>query len=263
MDPVQVVPLKTNVSWLLQYKERALQPLLQYLRTLSPTEYVHQLIVLYQEMLQTIAVLHSQQLVCKHIDFSTIAVDSHDRPVLTGFSPDSFQEMSALALPLEVHLYVYLHTRNLAALSHHNVREAIAQFVQLHPLFSTAVRYTSPKEVLDAYQQEAEQFFYSFVNSSFVAERFEDSWNNYALSAVWLPLLVELVNTSETLQILYNNKFIDGFMKLLQMNMHLVPTRRLSVSDTQRVFQELLDATNVTEFEGMIEATKCLMSHTT
>ena len=77
--------------------------------------------------------------------------------------------------------------------------------------------------------------------------QFYDTWDNYALSIMFLRMLIQIHRT-----IKIKNKFIILFMKLLVCNIHLNPLKRLSVSSTTNKFKSILDSLEPKDYKELL-----------
>jgi hypothetical protein len=76
-----------------------------------------------------------------------------------------------------------------------------------------------------------------------------ETWDNYALSIVFLRILIGLHKTVKI-----NNKFIILFMKLLFRNISLDVSTRLSLNDTREQFEILLNKIELDDFVKLIHS---------
>jgi hypothetical protein len=203
-------------------------------------------------MLQSICLLVTNQIVHNHVNIDSIYVDKYDNPLLTNFifsmdisKPDINQyikhfiiayDPSYLEWPLEFHILAYLLTNKLSSLSSYNIQNILCNVIDNHTILKTF-----GPGLVSSYKEEALNYFKKYVNQSYEyilndILQFYGTWDNYALSIMFLEILV---NIHKSLKI--NNKFIIHFMKLLVGNIHLNPLKRDSVSCCTNKFQNILD----------------------
>ena len=77
--------------------------------------------------------------------------------------------------------------------------------------------------------------------------KFGNTWDNYALSILFLRILIEIHRTIHK-----KNKLIILFMKLLVCNIHLNPLKRLSIELTTNQFNSLLDSLEPKDYKEVI-----------
>jgi hypothetical protein len=78
--------------------------------------------------------------------------------------------------------------------------------------------------------------------------QYNNTWDNYALSIMFLRILIGLHRT-----IGIKNKFIIFFMKLLVSNIHLNPLKRVSIDSTTNKFNNLLDSLEPKDYKEVIK----------
>ena len=211
-----------------------------YLSALSsPKIYIFQLIEGYRSLLGSIDLLVSNNLIHNGLNFDTIVFNS--KPILTNFmfsidiqntgfnwSQYFLQRKLTRFCPVEFYLLQYQLTNN-QVLSVYNIETIVKQFVKDHNLLDLNIDFN---------------YFSKYANKSFLknieeALKYWKTWDNYALSMVYIDILKNTFLKKD-------NKFISYFMKLLVDNLCLDPSKR-SLPDIL-LFEELLRRLELKDF---------------
>ena len=264
----------TTVELLISYDSRKLIYLDSYLKALScSTKYITKLIEFYKSILKSAKLLAANGLSHNNINMDTILVNEHDNILLTkfAFSLDTMREkgietinLASLVnyytpemdvfLPVEFHLLRYQLNNNLSCLSCYNIETVIKQFVSNHSI----LKHFDSQTML----QDGLSYFMKYNNKSLVDENLFvntllKTWDNYAISIVFLRILIGLhksiikVNNKVTNKV--NNKFIILFMKLLLGNINVDPSKRLSLDNTIIQFEILLNSLDINDFSQLLK----------
>jgi hypothetical protein len=264
--------IKSNSSnLLLTFAKRDLMHLDQYLSSLSSSKkFIFELIEVYRQMLQTIHLLVSGHLIHNNINFNTIAVDlTINKPVLTNFRHSlDYRSLSKsfakeywsqyfllkkidLFCPIEFYLLNYQLTNKSdnGCLSLYNIETVVKQFIKDHAILNAF----SSKTI--NFLDDGLKFFARYANKSFGANLEEAlkycwTWDNYALSIVYLEILIGLHQTINA-NTNANNKFIISFMKLLVNNICLDPSKRSKLS--LDLFEEMLLTIEIKDFKEVLD----------
>lgn len=254
--------LKTINTLLLKYDNCELKYLKNYLQSLSsPKIYIFKIIQFYKYLLNSIQLLVNNNIVHNHIQFGSITVNN-DLPLLTDFSFSfstdiSFDnikpffieyEPSYLEWPMEIHILTFLITNKLPSLSFSNIDHIITQVVENHSILKTF-----GPQVVSIYKEESISYFKKYINQSYdyiLSDIFlySSTWDNYALSILFLRILIGIHKTIEI-----QNKFIIYFMKLLVTNIHLNPLKRLSIVNTTNKFEAILESIEPKDYKEIFE----------
>jgi hypothetical protein len=228
-----------------------------YLKALSsPRIYISSIINFYQTYLKSIQLLVNNQIVHNCIQFDALMVDTKsNRPIIGDFAVSlNILKASSLdyirpffiqydpeytAWPIELHMLSFLLTNKLPSLSLTNIQNIIHDTSR-----ANTVLQTFGKTIVSAYEADALEYFSKYANKSLnyiVTDIFYyyDTWDNYALSIVFLKILIGLHKSLGTSK---QNKFIILFMKLLVSNINFHPQKRISIGDTTNKFEGIMDA---------------------
>ena len=268
-----------TVELLLSYDSRKLIYLDSYLKALSCfKKYITKIIEFYKSILKSAQLLAANGLSHNNINLDTILVNEHDNILLTkfAFSLDTMREkgietinLASLVnyytpemdvfLPVEFHLLRYQLNNNLSCLSCYNIETVIKQFVANHSI----LKHFDTKTML----QDGLSYFMKYNNKSLIDNTliahnlFEtwdknntlfETWDNYAISIVFLRILIGLHKSIKVTNKV-NNKFIILFMKLLLGNINLDPSKRLSLDNTTRQFEQLLNGLTIDDFTQLLK----------
>jgi hypothetical protein len=222
-----------------------------YLSALSSFKiYIFQLIETYRYLLGSIDLLVNNQLIHNSLNDNTIVVFK-DKPILTNFrnsidllnpafnwSQYFLQIKLNRFFPVVFYLLQYQLT-NSKVLSAYNIETIIKQFVKDHLSFVNE----------NANINTDFKYYNRYTNKTFdenltEALKYWKTWDNYALSMVYLDLLK---NTS-----VKDNKFISYFMKLLVDNISLDPSKRNQTNKSLDLFEEMLQSLDLKDFRELI-----------
>ena len=136
--------------------------------------------------------------------------------------------------PPEIHLLSYILTNKMSSLSLSNVETVVKDFQKANNLTNGVDKLVS--------------YFSKYVNldlNHIIADmlRFSGTWDQYALGMCYLKLIEDLQKNIKT-----SNKFVVMFLELLRETVHMVPSLRPSVPNTQAKFQQIIDDTDITDF---------------
>ena len=260
--------IKDDDTILLEFSDRNLIYLKNYLKTLNTsTKYILSIINFYKHLLKSISLLVSSNIVHNHITFDSIVVDNDDYPLLSNFSfsidflrtdIDKYikhfiltYDPTYIEWPLELHLISYLITNKLNSLSSNNIEHVIHDVVENNNILKTF-----GEDIVSSYKIEANKYFNKYINQSYHyiltdLLQYSYSWDNYALSILFLRILIGIHKT-----IRIQNKFIILFMKLLVCNIHLNPKKRLTIDFTINKFVSILDNLEPKDYREIINALK-------
>jgi hypothetical protein len=256
--------LKTDNTILLKFEDRELIYFKNYLKALSPSKkYILSIINFYKHLLQSIHLLVDNKIVHNHINFDSVVIDNHDRPLISNFSfsinisrEDVHEyikhfiiayEPSYLEWPIEFHILSYLLTNKLNSLSSYNIQNIVCNVIENHNILKTF-----GESVVSSYKEEALNYFKKYVNCSYEyiltdILQYYNTWDNYALSIMFLRILIGLHRT-----IGIQNKFIIFFMKLLVTNIHFNPLKRLSIGSTIHNFESIIDDLQPNDYKEIL-----------
>jgi len=262
---------KTPSEIILTIDGRQLIYLKNYLKALSsPKLYICTIINFYKTYLKSIQMLVDNWIVHNCIQFDALMVNPLNKtPIISNFS-FSLNILKATSIdyirpffvqydpeyitwPIELHILSFLLTNKLPSLSFTNIQNIIRDTSR-----SNTVLHTFGTAIVSAYEADALEYFGKYVNKSvnyIVSDIFYhyETWDNYALSIVFLRILIGLhksisTGTGNSKQ----NKFIILFMKLLVGNIHFNPLKRLSISATTNKFEEIMDTIDVNEWSNLV-----------
>ena len=255
--------IKKDNNILITFEALELTNFKHYLRTLkNPTTYVYTIVDFYRRLLFSIHLMVKNKLVHNNINFDSIVVNNH-LPLFSEFlfsinishvdlKPyiKSFfitYDPTFVEWPIEIHMLSYLISHNLNSLSFSNIENIIDNVTKYNELLKSF-----GDSFVSSYKEEALQYFNKYVNQSYDyiltdVLLYYDTWDNYALSILFLRILIGIHRTSGI-----KNKFIILFMKLLVGNIHLNPLKRLSVSATTIRFESLLDNIEPKDYKEVI-----------
>jgi hypothetical protein len=260
--------IKNDTNILLTFDNCKLIYLDSNLKALSCSrKYIYLLVEFYRYLLRSIILLVDAGIVHNNIHFNTIVVNSFDKPLLTNFmysiDLNKYTDLASMAayikhfvsrdikdyyrFPIEFCILNYQLTNKLECLSIYNIETIVRQFVKDHTILNSF-----GSKVVQTYLDNGIQYFSKYANKSYqqnVADMLKHSstWDNYALSIVYLKILIGLHRVVKT-----NNKFIILFMKLLVENINLDPSKRQSLNLTNERFEQMLRNIELIEFQLLV-----------
>jgi hypothetical protein len=256
--------IKKDDTILLEFEDQNLIYFKTYLKNLdNPTLYIASIIDTYKYLLSSIQLLVDANIFHNHINFDTIVINNKETPLLSNFmfsmniSHKDIQqyikhfiiayEPSYTEWSIELHILSYLLTNKLDSLSNYNVENIIHEYIDNNNILKTF-----GDTIVSSYRTEAQQYFKKYINKSYdfiVTDilKHSNTWDNYALSILFLRILIGIHKTIEI-----KNKFIIFFMKLLVCNINLNPCKRLSISDTYKQFNLLLNSLEPKDYKEVI-----------
>ena len=268
-DNYQPYTVTNNAEVLVSYSQRKLIYLDSYLKALSCSKkYIIKLIEFYKSSLNTCQLLLTNGVIHNNINFDTILVNEDENILLTKFTLSLFtmreitnqvetqykllslmdnqnnDNNNDIFLPIEIHLLRYQQTNNITSLSSYNIETVIKQFITNH----SVLKQFDTKQMI----QDGLNYYSKYVNKSlldiFNTNELLQTWDNYAISIVFLRILIGLHKSMKT-----QNKFIILFMKLLVKNISLDPSKRLSLINTMEQFELLLNNLDINVFKDLIQ----------
>ena len=260
----------TSTKLLLTFEKCELMYLDLYLKSLSCSKkYIKQLIEFYRQILQSIHLLVDNNLIHNNINFNTIVINlAFDNPVLTNFTHSinllnkpSFKEdywsqyflflKTDMFSPVEFYLLQYQLTNKLDNLSLYNVETVVKQFIKDHRIlnsFSTTVLLSDGLTFYSRYANKC------FNKNLLEALKYAFTWDNYALSIVYLEILIGLHRTIAAKNENTSNKFIISFMKLLVNNISLDPSKRSLPNLTRSLFEDMVLTIEIKDYQELLKA---------
>lgn len=231
-------------------------------------KYIYLLVEFYRYLLRSIILLVDAGIVHNNIQFNTIVINSFDKPLLTNFmysiNLNKYTDSASMAdyikhfvsreikdnlqIPIEFCVLNYQLTNKLECLSIYNIETIVRQFIKDH-----AILNTFGSKVVQTYLEGGIQYFSKYTNKSYLQNvadilKYSNTWDNYALSIVYLKILIGLHRVVKT-----NNKFIILFMKLLVENINLDPSKRPSLNLTSERFEQMLRNIDLIEFQLLVK----------
>jgi len=250
-------------SILFKYEDLELIYLKNYLKASlsSPKIYILNLINSYQQILKSISLLNENHLVHNFINFETVVINSNERVLLTNFAfsldislETDFKQFfieydpSYIEWAPELHILSFLQTNNMNSLSSFNIENIINNLIDNHSILKTF-----GNQLVQIYKAESIDYFKKYVNLSYdeiVKDvlQFYKTWDNYALSILYLRILIDLHR-----KIQKTNKFIILFMKLLVCNINLNPLSRLTTNSTFNKFDYIIHSLEYRDFKELFD----------
>lgn len=253
---------------LLRFLDKELIYLKNYLKSSlsSPKIYILNLLNSFQQLLKSISLLVDNEIVHNFINFDSVVIGENHSVMLTNFAFSlnlsintntncdfkqffTHYDPTYIEWPPEFHILSFLQTNKLNSLSNYNIENIIVNVIDNHTILKTF-----GKNFEQTYKEEAIDYFKKYVNLSYDdilkdILQFYKTWDNYALSIMYLRLLIDLHR-----KIQKKNKFIILFMKLLVCNIHLNPFSRLNICTTLLKFDSILDCLQINDWSELLDS---------
>lgn len=248
----QIHKIKEDNNVLFKFERKKLSYMEKYLQTLtSPRKYIYTLIEFYKHINRGLQLLVQNKIVCNHINIHNIVIDKFENPLLCNFkfsidiaNPHVLQHIKHLFIEYdptyltwspELHILNFLLTNKFESLSLFNIENIFHECVK-----HNYILHTFGSSVVDDFKKSGINYYKKYINKSFdfiVNDilQYWHSWDNYAISILYLQLLIGIHK-----KIKKNNKFIIVFMKLLVKNISAVPENRLTLENTLKKFDSIL-----------------------
>lgn len=235
-----------------------------YLLSLSSSrKYLFFIINSYKHLLNSIQLLVNNHICHNHIHFDSLLIDSSEFILLSNFSfsidylrannTDYITRFiieydpSYLEWPIELHILSYMITNKINSLSSYNIEIIITEYITAHSIINTF-----GQTVVSSFKDEGLTYFNKYINQTYEyiltdVLQFAHTWDNYALSILYLRILIGLHRT-----IHINNKFVIQFMKLLLCNIQLNPFKRNTIDSSINKFTILLNSLQPRDYKDII-----------
>ena len=244
--------IKDDHNMLLRYVDEKLVYIDGFFRSLSCSrKYIFYITNFYSQILASINLLVSHNIVHNNIGFKTIVVNSFEIPLLTNFrfsldlnNPKINVYLKQIFIvynpkyiywPPEIHLLCYILTNKLSSLSLNNVETVLFD-----------LRLRGNNVLLSYFSKYINQNFDTIITDIL---RFSSSWDLYAFGICYLKIIGDLQKNIKT-----SNDFVIMFLELLQDNVNIIPWQRQSVSNTIAKYNELLDKCNINDLYMLVKA---------
>jgi hypothetical protein len=257
--------IKKENQVLLGYEKDDIIYFKNYLKALSsPRIYIYNLIEIYRYLLHSIDLLVSHNIIHNHICLESIVLGKNQLPLINDFSlsidilKENMHEYikhfiieynsSYLEWPTEFHILAYLLTNKLDSLSSNNIETIINNIIDNNSI----LKIFGPN-IVTLYKSDAIQYYQKYINASYTEIltdmlKYSNTWDNYALSIMYLRILIGLHKTIKK-----DNKFILFFMKLLVVNIHLNPLKRFSIQETHNKFENIIDGLDSKVYKELLD----------
>ena len=221
----------------------------------STREKIIHLFDAYVYLLKAINNLNNNNIVYFNLTSDKVGFNKKNQPILNNFSEgfiynkvnplklnERFTKYSPTiySLPLEFHIITFLKDfgREKKSISQSNIEDICKDFI----VKNYALLGFSQEFIKKFYKNCVTQILsFEIINQSsekIIKEMlsYSSSWDNYSLSALFLPIISKMQN-----QISEPHAFLDQFSHLLLLNMSPDPKKRLSPLETINKFQMFYD----------------------
>jgi hypothetical protein len=233
-----------------------------------PKKYLLTLIDTYKYLLNSLQLLHTQDIVYLNITPKTILFDLNNKPVLTKFDKSfHIQTMneerksnlfakydpSNYFLPIEIHILCFLEqSSNNTSISIMNVETVCDDYIQwgLKPL-----NIFSP-EFIEQFKTSTVLSLQSFINKpkdeivTGIIQQYCATWGKYSLSMMYFSLLTGIFNNKN--KNISKNKFVCGFSELLIQNIHINTRKTITIQKNASLFNEFMYSVGYEELIEMV-----------
>lgn len=234
----------------------------------SEQKYIfYKIMNIYEKILKSINMLNQNFIFYNNLNRKNIFINQHDSIILSDFYfsinfksqteilEHNLQkiilkyEPSYIQWPIEIHALSYIFNYKLSSLSNNNIHKIVSEIISNNYIFDSFSDNIKKK-----YYDDGISFLKKFVNkklNNIISEiiLYFKSWDNYALSILYLELIVKIYKSLEN----KNNKFIVNFMKLLLKNISFNPEKRFSLKNTKLEFNKIINYISKNEFKEIIK----------
>ena len=231
-----------------------------------PKKYLLTLIDTYKYLLNSLQLLHTQDIVYLNITPKNILFDLNNKPILTNFGKSfHIQTMneerksnlfakydpSNYFLPIETHILCFLEqSSNNTSISMMNIETVCNDYIQcgLKPL-----NIFSP-EFIEQFKTSTILSLQSFINKpkdeivTGIIQQYYKTWDKYSLSMMYFSLLTGIFNNKN--KNISKNKFVCGFSELLIQNIHINTRKTITIQKNASLFNEFMYSVG---YEELIE----------
>ena len=253
-----------NKDYVIIYKEKQLYSTFYvfFERLMNPREKIRFFLDSYVYLLKAIDILNSNGIVCFDINDEKIGFNQKKQPILHDFSKsfyigDGFHVLDrvlsrhtpeSFTLPLETHILTFVNQKlkKKERISQTNIEDICREFI----VKNQALRGFSHEFIKKYFNMCVLQgLSFSLINEprENIFEKLlphAKTWDNYSVSALFLPLLAQIqVNEEST-------PFFDGFTQLLLLNMNPNPEKRLTPKQSIDKLEDLfIEWDNISNFK--------------
>lgn len=264
--------LEDSDFFLLKYSKRTLYSFKEFCNAnnyKNKSHYIRFLINAYIKLLHSIQVLVQNNIVHNQIHYDTICIDENDDVLITQFGLSLYTIVSNINdeyirpffakyepaypyWPIEFHVLSYLLANKMETISSLHIEQVIQDIISKNKLFTPLSEMSNHAE---KYKKETKIYLSKYINQplKYIIDDmfcYKHTWDQYALSVLFLDILLEQHDTLDM-----KNQFIMSFIQLLECNIHMVPSKRMSLHDTLDFFYKLTYETHINVFK---ELNKCL-----
>jgi hypothetical protein len=149
-------------------------------------------------------------------------------------------------------MLAYMLTNKLESLSSFNIEKIIDDVSGANHILNTF-----GETLVTSYKTDAYEYFKKYVNHSYefiVTDilQFYKTWDNYALSIMYLSIFIGIHKSIQTNELKQGNKFIIMFMKLLVSNISVNPQNRSSIGLTINNFENMIYSLQSKDYKDII-----------
>ena len=264
--------LQDSEFYLLKYPKRILYSFREACNAnnyINKSHYIRFLINSYTKLLQSIDILLKNSIVHNQIHADNICIDENNDAVITQFGLSMHTIVSNINdkyirpffatyeptypyWPIDFHVLSYLVTNKMKTISLLHIEQIVEDVISKNNLFT---RLSSISHVnAESYKQQAKEailYLSKYINQPLkhIIEDvfcYKHTWDQYALSVLFLDILLE-----ERMDI--KNKFIMSFVELLEYNIHMIPSKRMSLNNTLQLFHKLTYETDIKIFRELVQ----------
>jgi hypothetical protein len=229
----------------------------------SQKKYIfYKIINIYEKLLKSVNMLNQNFIFFNNLNYENIFINQNksDLPILNDFSQSinikstsiqqNLKKYIFFQPPIELQALTYIFENELSSLSNNNINVIVSNAIENNYIFDNFSNNIKQK-----YYNDGFSFLEKFINKkvdeiiSGIILYFK-SWDNYALSILYLEIIIKIYKSIAN----KNNKFILNFMKLLLKNISFHPEKRLSLKNTRREFNQIINNISSNELKEIIDA---------
>uniref|UniRef100_A0A6C0E390 Protein kinase domain-containing protein n=1 Tax=viral metagenome TaxID=1070528 RepID=A0A6C0E390_9ZZZZ len=268
--------LDKSEFYLLKYPKRTLysfKELCNASNYINKSHYIRFLINTYRKLLESIDLLLKNNIVHNQICYDTVCIDNHDDALITRFGLSMYTIPSNINheyihpffttydpaypyWPIEFHVLSYLLTNKMETISSLHIDQVVEETISKNKLFARLSSMNNDDG--EQYKIQAKQttmYLNKYINQplKYIIEDvfcYKHTWDQYALSALFLGILLELQEQERNF---IKNQFFISFVQLLECNIYMVPSKRMSLKHTLECFHKLICETDINIFREFMD----------
>ena len=244
----------TDKYFLVKYTHKINTNLTSYLLQFdTPKHFISELFFSYNLLINSLIKLNkynicyfdlcSENIKCS--DNNTLIIDNFRKSIIINKLNKTYlkkllkQVYEYTYKPIEIHFIYYLLTNHIDFISKDEIKMLSVNFVNSIPIFTI---YSD--EFKEEYVRKSMHYLQQYVNKTsdyiiYDIIEYANTWDNYSLSVLYVHLVGNLVRVFSL-----KNTFFSKWLSLLTKNIHPDPSKRMTLEETLKKYENLYDEKN-------------------